>query len=75
MGIQCILLTIRRAGVSTLLISDAERVILWLGVKVPGTVPRALMMEKKKVSPAQELDGVGTQRLKTLGLAGGRAKG
>ena len=31
--------------------------------------------KKKKVSPAQELDGVGTQRLKTLGLAGGRAKG
>lgn len=31
-------------------------------------------MKKKKVSPAQELDGVGTQRLKSLGLAGGRAK-
>ena len=43
---------------------------------MPGTVPRALKMKKKKkVSPAQELDGVGTQRLKTLGLAGGRAKG
>ena len=44
---------------------------------MPGTVPRALKMKKKKkkVSPAQELDGVGTQRLKTLGLAAGRAKG
>ena len=31
--------------------------------------------KKKNVSPAQELDGMGTQRLKTLGLAGGRAKG